>query len=116
MIRYNGGRVLVNYSNINYLSYKNDKLYYYYRPKLKMEEYQLPEEYASTTDADRVLNPMGLYNLKGYYINVNRIALTTEQEIPDNKVFVSIYFSDNVVFDITLPKDFWIMFKNHRLV
>ena len=116
MIRYNGGRVLVNYANVNYLTHKNDKLYYNYRPKLKTEEIELPTGYTSTAEVDRVVNPFGLYNLKGYYINVNRLVLTTEQELADNKVFVTLHFADNIVLDITLPKDFWIMFKNHRLV
>ena len=117
--RFNNSKQIVAFENINTI--RVDKLedrlalYYEYKPKLKIEEIRIQQDFRNEMELDKYFTPMNFIILDNYLINYNNVAIVSEDFVKEENIYnVSFYFS-NEVKTIKFKSEQWQLYKSHKL-
>ena len=117
--RFNNSKQIVAFENINTI--RVDKLedrlalYYEYKPKLKIEEIRIQQDFRNEMELDKYFTPMNFIKLDNYLINYNNVAIVSEDFVKEENIYnVSFYFS-NEVKTIKFKSEQWQLYKSHKL-
>jgi len=116
--RLQNGKVYINYVNIDYLEVRavegQIKLFYPYRPKLKIEMVELPKSFNTIIDCNKHMIGLEYIKVGQYYINKNRYCIVSEGDLSKRGRKVTFQMQASTL-EVEINENEWLAIKNSKL-